>query len=353
MGILIGQLKSQLLNFQKVFIDLNELEKLVGSVDYALFFQTINELILDGTIKPAGRKQDTNGKVPALSLKYRILRESEDNQPYVEEIKTLHPSMNISGYLENINLYKKHRQVIWPLCNYLIKDSCLLEAPMSKNERSYSIWTDEKMLDTSLAKAVLSFNGLRGRLNYYLTPEPFFDYVDNQNQKMNVLIIENKDTWFTLRRILSLRRYRCTLFDRQIDAILYGEGNKINRKDALTDYGILNYGDDVHYLYFGDLDYMGIELFLRVRKANPTLNIALFHELYEEMLAHGSSTLGKVKHNQAVPSDMADFLCCFSPKIQEDICSILTQSKYIPQEIMHYQRLDKLLTRVKGEGFRP
>jgi hypothetical protein len=44
-------------------------------------------------------------------------------------------------------------------------------------------------------------------LNYYETPEPFFTYDiahgDKNTNRRNILVIENKDTWHTLRRIMS------------------------------------------------------------------------------------------------------------------------------------------------------
>ena len=78
-------------------------------------------------------------------------------------------------------------------------EAVLLEEPMSRKERSFSIWGREKLLDEqfSLVREVLRLNGLgEDFLNYYDTLEPFFEYVHSQTPSMSVLVIENKDTWF-------------------------------------------------------------------------------------------------------------------------------------------------------------
>jgi hypothetical protein len=35
-------------------------------------------------------------------------------------------------------------------------------------------------------------------LNYFETPEPFFDYTYSNKKDMNILIVENKDTWLNI-----------------------------------------------------------------------------------------------------------------------------------------------------------
>lgn len=78
-----------------------------------------------------------------------------------------------------------------------------LHTPLAKNERAYQIWNDEKILDNSLCKSMIKWNELEKMLNYYLTLEPFFDYLHTKKEKMTMLIIENKDTWYTMRKIMN------------------------------------------------------------------------------------------------------------------------------------------------------
>ncbi|ATW26773.1 hypothetical protein [Candidatus Formimonas warabiya] len=97
---------------------------------------------------------------------------------------------------------------------------------MSRKERSFSVWGREKLLDEqyALVREVLAFSGLKEDfLAFYDTPEPFFEYVHSREEGMTVLVLENKDTWFILRKL-----FRETGKNRidgiRIDALIYAEG---------------------------------------------------------------------------------------------------------------------------------
>ncbi len=130
-----------------------------------------------------------------------------------------------------------------------------LHTPLAKNERAYQIWNDEKILDNSLCKSMIKWNELEKMLNYYLTPEPFFDYLHTKKEKMTMLIIENKDTWYTMRKIMNEQKGECYLGSQEIDGLIYGEGNKITKPQALEEYEEKILQRKCQFLYWGDLDY--------------------------------------------------------------------------------------------------
>ena len=149
----------------------------------------------------------------------------------------------------------------------------------------YQIWKYEKMLDTQVGKSILRVNNLEEILNFYLTPEPFFDYILNQKENMTILIIENKDTWYTLRKIARNNKLKSlNILGLEIDGIIYGEGNKITKHNALEDYEKEMLNSKVNFVYWGDLDFTGIDIFERVKRANYRSDIRLFEEIYEKML---------------------------------------------------------------------
>ncbi|CAA7600497.1 Hypothetical protein DEACI_1150 [Acididesulfobacillus acetoxydans] len=91
-----------------------------------------------------------------------------------------------------------------------------------------------------------------------------------------LLVIENKDTWFTLRRLLR-ETGKNRLAGTSIQALIYGEGNKITKPEALQNYAQGMFSREIltkgKFLYFGDLDHEGIRLYHRTQKANPALHV--------------------------------------------------------------------------------
>lgn len=336
-------LSQKLLSLKKVYITLNEIENLVATNNYDELRTIVNKQIDYEVIKPIGKK-NTNGLIPPLHLKYRICYETEDLSSYLDEIRHLHPDLKISEYLANPVLYKSHRHIVLPLSDFLKTRPEALFNKMSKNERAYSIWYDEKILDDSKAKSVIAFLEIEKRLNYYLTPEPFFDFVLKSQKEMTVLIVENKDTWFTFRKLLTKNPKKCCLHGRNLDAVLYGEGNKVTKPGGIQAYADNVLSANVQFLYFGDLDFTGIDLFLRVCKANPDADIRLFTELYKDMLDLVKlDKLGQIRKKQNTDIMMDGFLSFFSSDQIIMIQELLNANKYIPQEVINYPVLEAML----------
>ena len=338
----------------KSYISLDEIEAGLNSrrpgagfVEYGQLVDAVKKLIQAGAVKPAGRPNLTNGKIPPLRLKYRIIKESNDFSEYLDEIKQLHPAFNISGYVKNPDNYVKSRQIILELNRFLKDGATSLSEPMSKNERAYEIWGNEKALDDPQVNSVVEYSNIREKLNYYMTPEPFFDYINSYGDVMNILIVENKDTWFTLRKLLTASPERCTMFGEKIDGLLYGEGKKITAPGALKTYECDVIARPCRFLYFGDLDFTGIAIFLAVRKVNPGVGIHLFKELYEEMLTKARQRPGYMqgytRKKQAVKTEISEFLHNFQETSRTEIMNMLAEHRYIPQEILNYQVLKRLL----------
>lgn len=336
----------KILSLNKTYINLDEIEKLVLYSDYDELMEIVNKQIAENVLRPVGKK-NTNGMIPPLYLKYRICNQVEDMTPFIEEIRHLHPELKISEYIANPALYKKHRDILLPLSDTLKDNPNSLLQRMSKNERAYSIWKDEKILDKGLTRVVLKYLDMEERLNYYLTPEPFFDYIVRHHENMTVLIIENKDTWFTLRKILTKNPDKCCLHGNVIDALLYGEGNKITKSGSIEEYegDVLN--TKAKFLYFGDLDFTGIYMLQQVCDANPNADIRPLTGLYEDMLTLSDiDKLGQIRKNQKKNARIDEFLALFTEEHAGIIRNILNNNKYIPQEILNYPIFEKLLKKI-------
>ena len=328
----------KILQRKSATITLDELSRLCGESEYSDFVSKISKYIADGLLCPMGN--ETNGMFPPLRSRYRINRVKQDVTGHIDEILRLGPEFNPSGYLSNIALYIKHRELLKSLSDYSHDKSEELELSMSRNERSYAIWGNEKQLDDAICKSMLRFTGWEGRLNYYATPEPFLDYLCNGAETKVILILENKDIWFSLRKIFMEHKTACRLYGHSIDGLLYGEGKKITRAGALEDYSKEGFSARPSFYYWGDLDYEGIGIFLAV----STFPTELFLPGYMAMLRYGAMrTLTQCRTNQEPPSDIEAFLTLFDRQSATDIRKLLESGKYIPQEICSYPCLKEAM----------
>jgi len=193
---------------------------------------------------------------------------------------------------------------------------------------------------------VLKFNHLDEKfLNYYDTPEPFFEYHHDRDKPITVLVIENKDTWFTFRKLMQETGKNC-IDGTMVNVLLYGEGNKITKRGALEGYSTNMLGGQVaRFLYFGDLDWEGIRLFFRTRDANPSLELEPFASLYQLMLERAETVaLPKSLDRRGVIGPLPEFLQLLGLPEEGSLRDLLTEGKYIPQEIINYQVAAKILT---------
>ncbi len=309
---------------------------------YEEHVKIVKELVDNVRLEPVVASK-LNGRRPSLYNKYRIVETSStDYSSEREQIKLLHPYFNHQIYFDNPSIYSNNQFEINALSDYLWNHKNELERTMSINERSLKIWGKEKLLKEHYSKLcnIFSFKSWSlDKLNFYETPEPFFEYIHKRSEKMNILIVENKDTWYTLRKAMT--EFDCNLFlDKEFNAILYGEGRKITRQSGrLEEYkDDMFAGDDIEFYYFGDLDNEGISIFQDLVKANKNISIKPFITAYELMikLSHDCHLPG-TKDKRVVKSGVCTFITYLSLESQKKLTEILVNGEYIPQEIINYQ----------------
>lgn len=337
--------EKDIIGWKKTYISLDELEKLINADDYNGFYSAVSALVVKGTLKPIKKVNSTNGLIPPLFVKYRICRPAEQDESLKDEIRHLDGKLNISFYLGNPKKYQEQRDIIYPLSEFLKKHKELLNIRVSKNERAYQIWRYEKQLDNTSVRSILVFNKLNDKLNYYNTPEPFF-YFSPENllhREQTVLIIENKDTWYTLREIMR-EKASVDIFGHKIDGILYGEGKKVNRPQALDEFCESELHHVCDFLYFGDLDFEGITIFQELKSGNPQYKIELFKELYVLMLnEYPLSALSKTRKAQSHLETMDVFMSYFTSDHASAISDLLEGGFYIPQEALRRDMYEQIV----------
>lgn len=329
-----------LLEHKRKTITEKELNIIIGG-NYDEVVVKVRQLADDNLLQPVIASK-TNGRRPALYNRYHIIKPEKDYSEAIEQIKLLHPRFDHQAYFDNPELYLTHKNEIDALSNFLWRHSEELELPMSVNERSLRIWGREKLLkeNLNLLRGALKFNDWTlNMLNFYETPEPFFEYMHRKDAKMNILVIENKDTWYTLRKIMTEQDNNMIL-NREYHVLLYGEGRKITRETGrLEEYDreMLAGGKNKYY-YFGDLDYEGISIFMDLVNSNKNLDIKLCTELYCLMLSEVNAIeLPETKDNRGKDVDVSAFTSFFVPEIGIKIERILKSGRYIPQEVLNYQ----------------
>lgn len=330
----------------------NILRSLIGIDDYITYYRLINKMVNESFLQPI-KRSGSNGMNPPLYRRYQVIKIKDDFKMELKEIRLLDDSFNIEGYINKPKLYKDNKKQIQNINSFLKDNYMLINYPASINERSFQIFGQEKALkEDKVISKILKFNPkLNSKLNYYLTPEPFFEYdilrVEKESSSFNVLIIENKDTWYTLRKLIVKKR--CHINGIYIHKVLYGEGKKISRKiNSLTEYADTIYqSEDMRFYYFGDLDYEGIGIFEDLIAINTKLKIELMEYLYKKMIELSiGKKLPDMKEKQRHTSSN-NFMKYFSQDDKVKIDEILEAGCYIPQEIICYEEWMKILSEMR------
>ncbi|SHJ68928.1 hypothetical protein SAMN02745751_03140 [Dethiosulfatibacter aminovorans DSM 17477] len=334
-------------NFQGKRVDEKAL-RAVFKGEYDEYYNTMNHLVDDSIIK-AIKRSGPNGLKPTLHKRYQVLRVEKKIDCHTDEIKGLHPVFNIDGYLANTSKYISERDTVLTIDNFIRKNGFLIDDPASINERSFQIFGKEKMIRLdSTCKSVFSFNrSLENYLNMYHTPEPFFEHsIDSEysENQINVLIIENKDTWYTLRKLLN--KGNDSIYGIRFNSLIFGEGKKIIRKrDSLTEFAMSYYDQSLpgNFYYFGDLDMEGIEIFENLVRVNPELKINLLKQAYLDMIDESVKAIMPDCSEDQQPSQGKVFFSYFTEKQVTCMKELLDKGKFIPQEILPYGLLKKKL----------
>ena len=323
---------------------MDEISSLIGvaSSDTKTLYNSVVELINQEMIVPI-KASDTNGnKAYPLYKKYRIIAEKDESiEEWLERIKRLHPVLRRSGYLsKNPLFFRENAGIIETLSAYFFS-----KTPsdfVSRKEKSYEIFGHEKLLDKSETKSLLRKLEIgKDDLRFYDTPEYcFHDYIPSRKEKMTLLICENKDIWFNIRRLMFEDGIK-SLFGVELDGVVFGNGNKAAAKGgALREYVRFMGDPEVSFLYWGDIDREGFDIFRRIKDENPSLEVDLFAQGYEKMIERAKGTdLEDSPSSRLENRDFSDLLKAFSSEDMEFISEVFMNNKLIPQEIISYSNL--------------
>lgn len=316
--------------------------------EYKELYTKVLELIDSKKIKPV-KASGINGKSPALYREYWLIEESQDVTKYLEELNfQIVPAISTDYYKAHMDQYLQDRQWVLLLNDYLRNSKDQFMTQMSENERSFDIWHREKFLKQEQGKKILKRCGIDIQsLNLYRTTEPIAYYSATKQTPQNMLVIENKDTFYSMRKFLIDGNDK--IFGEHIGTLIYGAGKGIIA--AFSDFDIsaepyMTAQRNTIY-YFGDLDYEGIGIYENfVAAYGEQYEIRLFVRAYEKMLSKAESidrdSLPTTKEGQNRKIGSV-FLSVFSQSQQTTIMDILAHDRYIPQEILNIEDFNELI----------
>lgn len=319
-------------------ISLVEIERFYKPEDYITLYKIIKQLNEEEILAPV-KASTKNGKSPGLYLFYWVKKRKEDYSKFYDELNyDLTIQLDNSYYLKNIEKYQEDRDDVLLLNEYLLKDKEKLKDIVSLNERSFEIWGREKFLKQS-GKRILKNLGLKETfLNYYPTTVPLAYYSHDKRTPQNVLVLENKDTFYSMRK--HLIDSGKPIFDTTFFTLIYGGGKNIFQSfkdfDISVEPYIASKANEIFYL--GDLDYEGIIIYESLKKAfEGQYEIQPFLAGYKSMVDKANKmehSLPKTKQGQNRNISTV-FLSEFDDKYREEILKILNSGLYIPQEILN------------------
>ena len=327
----------KLKKYAKKTISKTDLETLFAVSSDEELFGIISVLSEQQILSPIKSSKTNGNRLYPIYLKYKVSFPQDTYEAELKEISALHPLLQSNGYLQSKpEEYKKYRLQLQKLDRYLFYRS-ENEISISRKERSFEIFDEEKTLDDKTFCALLERIGIAAdSLAFYDTPEYCFnDYIPDRKAQMTLLICENKDIWFNIRRMM-FENNATNIFDIHIDGVVYGCGNKVSGMGALTTYTEF-IGSEVKYLYWGDIDRAGLNIYLSAVRANPNIDIKLFVPAYEEMLRLAQTR--NIPDSDDERNCIEDYSQIFD-LVDQNLRTIFEQNiqnnKRIPQEIITY-----------------
>lgn len=268
-------------------ISMEELQRESRTDSYPEQYRYICGRMESGRIMPV-KSSPLNGKKPALHTSYWLVEEKPDYGEETEELqfRTV-PGIRTDYYLKHLDVYREERKWVRLLNRFFLEQrGAGGEGPayVSLNERSFQIWGREKFLQREQGRKILAHCGIgMEELRVYQTTEPLAYYSGTRRVPQTVLILENKDTFYTMRRWLmggfalsgedggkeesvDAASSPGKIFGREIGTVIYGAGKGILRSFEDFQFCVephINHPNN-EILYFGDLDYEGIGIYERL-----------------------------------------------------------------------------------------
>ena len=207
-------------------IQLKDIMSQHSDMEYQQLYAYVMELIKNKALEPM-KTAKSNGRTPALPISFWRYEEETDYTDVYEELKyKYHPLINTSYYRKHPERYEADKHNLQLLSNYLKNHSNLLKIKETMNERSFEIFHREKYFQREGGLEFCKRVAIDAdKLAFYETSEPLSYYSYSKQAPQNILIIENKDTFFDIRRYMNTG---CNhILGKEFGTVIYGAGKGI------------------------------------------------------------------------------------------------------------------------------
>ena len=337
--------------YRKKTITRAELEEYTGKIPDEELYSEIDICVKKGYLQPVISSRTNGNNLFPIHDKYKVILPKKDYSGVIEDIKSLHPLLINNDYLlSKPDLYLKYKSFFACINSWLFNNSNKSVIEISRKERAFEIFNEEKTLDNKSFWQLLNSIGINKTiLKFYDTPEYCFnDYIPRKKDNLNLIICENKDIWFNLRKLMFEEGINC-FCGLNFDGVIYGNGNKISKESALTEYTrFLGYDfDSVRYYYWGDIDKEGFEIFNRVVNENQRISITLFIEAYKLMLDLAENRIIPDSDDNRSHNLNYNFIYeLFDADYASELKKYIEANKRLPQEIVSYAQLKKVVEKI-------
>lgn len=313
-------------NYPRKKISIDDIQRHYRFNEYAQLVEFIAKMNEQEILKPVVASGG-NGKRPQLFQLYWIQQRQPQIPDYSHELQfQLLPRLQPAYYLSHPKQYCEDRGSVLAINQFFQQ---LERGPeISLNERSFQIFGQEKFLATEGIRILKNLGLTLIDLHVYESAEPLAYYTAHKRPNQNVLIIENKDTFYSMR--MHLAQGARTICGLEIGTLIYGGGKRVVKAFRHFQHSVEPYllADQTFY-YFGDLDYEGIVIYDSLR---AIFACQPFVAGYEAMLSKAANRVlpatkaGQNRHIQA------EFFTHFDEP--QRLHAILARDIYIPQEIL-------------------
>ncbi|MBQ0139764.1 MAG: hypothetical protein KBT36_10735 [Kurthia sp.] len=333
-----NQMKDFLLKHKNKKINLLQLERAVPSIEYEPFAELILSLEKQKVLQRI-HKSGMNSKNPTLAYRYIINKDKilQDIKAVILLAKkNFHPSIELDIYLnKSIEKWQIDLSYLKKLNTY-IKTYGFPTKRALAHERSYEIFQDANYITEGGGRTLLENTKVWNKLLIWPVNNPVSFGVNMQalsNDTHLHLIVENKDTYYSLLPVLQ---------NSQFTTLLYGEGKSIISTIDIFPQQLPLPNATHKFFYFGDLDYMGIEIWYLLRQK---IEIQPAVPLYDAF-SHHHMTIGKTYQRKNEVA-MSEFLTYFSPQQQSSITELFKNGGYYPPGILKTEDLQNIMNKGK------
>ncbi|MCK8488265.1 DUF2220 domain-containing protein [Paenibacillus sp. MBLB2552] len=329
--------------------DIHRLEKAfmsavgIDAFSYKKFASFVRDLEYDGEIVPVKNKQNIhNGKDPHLPVEWRLIKKQIESRWNIGQFMTLASLIDLSFYQSHPG---EQTEEAW---SRILAVAAFLESHgpkiwVSREERSYQLFHDEKWMDTSEGKEFLrrikkTLPDLYARVYgepfvYWLQPRMLTEDV------RRILIVENRSLFHSCRRVLEESG---NIYGLSPELLIFGRGKHIVSS--------LSYLEDLRVpvplttiWYAGDYDPSGFAIYDSLKRSSPDYPIQLAITLYEEMAQQAKSPVpvkpGQVQNREQVALFFEEVKPY--PLILDKAEQSWSNRVRFPQEAISYENMQK------------